>query len=214
MSESARQVRSQRRSWAHPGSGHDRIVRVALLALPVGILLLAVFLALAPLTMGGDVSFVLDKNKVDVASERLRIQAAEYRGEDDRGRAFRLRAGSAVQRSSADPVVHIDALAAQIRLEDGPAQIVANQGRYNMDAQSVAVDGPVQFQAADGYKLSTRDATVDLKTRTLQSGGAVEGSTPMGNFSADRLTADLEARTVTLNGNARLRIYPKRAKGN
>jgi len=31
---------------------------------------------------------------------------------------------------------------------------------------------------------------------------------PSGTFTADRLVADLEDRTVTLEGNARLRMVP------
>ena len=36
----------------------------------------------------------------------------------------------------------------------------------------------------------------------------VEGSVPAGTFSADRLEADLDARTVALDGHARLRMVP------
>ncbi|MFZ5748901.1 MAG: LPS export ABC transporter periplasmic protein LptC [Pseudomonadota bacterium] len=211
MSEIARRLRSQRRAWAHPGSGHDRVVRIALFGLPAGIGVLAAFLVFSPLYMGGDVSFVLDKNKVDVARERLRIQSALYRGEDAKGQPFELSAGSAVQKSSAEPVVQLNDLSARITLAEGPATLQAQRGRYDMDKDQVAVEGPIQFQTADGYTLETHDATVDLKARKLQSGGRVSGTTPMGTFSGDRLTADLEQRTVALDGNARLRIVPKRA---
>jgi lipopolysaccharide export system protein LptC len=211
LSEVALRLRSQRRSWAHPGSSHDRMVRLSLVVLPLGIGVLAAFLVTAPLLMGGDVSFVLDKNKVDVAQERLRIESAEYRGADANGRAFHLHAGSAIQRSSAEPVVQLNDLSAEIRLEEGPASIRADRGHYDLNSQRVAVEGPLRFQTADGYTLNTHDATVDLKSRKLQSGGAVSGNTPTGTFSANRLTADLERRTVSLDGNARLRIVPQRA---
>ena len=212
MSEIARQVQSQRRRWAAPGSGHDRMVRAAMLVLPVGIGVLFAFLVVAPLFSGGDVSFVLDKNKVDMASERLRIQSAEYRGSDAKGRPFLLTAGSAVQKSSAEPIVHLTQLAAKIELTDGPAHLAADHGRYNMNTQQMKIDGPIRFTAANGYTLDTHDATVDLTTRTMQSsGGPVSGTTPLGTFSGDQLNADLEGRTVRLDGNARLRIVPKRA---
>lgn len=211
MSEIAARLRSQRRSWAHPGSGHDRLVRLSLIFLPLGIGVLTAFLVTAPLFMGGDVSFVLDKNKVAMAQERLRIDAADYRGEDAKGQPFQLHAGEAIQKSSAEPVVQLRNLSAQIKLPEGPASLVADRGHYNMDTEQVAVDGPIRFQTADGYTLNTRDSTVDLKTRRMESGGAVTGNTPTGTFSGDKLTADLEQRIVRLDGNARLRIVPKRA---
>jgi lipopolysaccharide export system protein LptC len=211
MSDVASRLRSQKRSWAHPGSSHDRLVRTALFVLPISIGVLGAFLVMAPLLMGGDVSFVLDKNKVDLASERLLVNAAEYRGQDQRGRPFHLHAGSAVQQSSAEPIVRLNDLAAEIRLEDGPASLKADRGQYDINTQRVAVNGPIRFEAADGYTLNTNDATIDLKSRQLQSGGRVSGNTPTGVFSADRLNADLEQRTVSLKGNARLRIVPGRA---
>jgi len=208
----ARRVRSARQDWAAPGGSHDRFVAIARVGLPTAIGVLAAFLVMAPLTAGGDVSFVLDKNKVDVATERMKLQAAQYRGEDSKGQPFRLNAGSAIQKSSAEPIVQLNALAAQIQLSDGPAQIKANTGRYDMDTQKVQLDGPLNFTAAGGYDLKTNDATLDLANRTMQSGGAVTGTVPQGNFSANKLRADLEGRTVTLDGNARLRIVPRGTK--
>jgi lipopolysaccharide export system protein LptC len=204
--------RTARERWARPGSRHDRVVGLLRVGLPVAIGVLAAFLVMAPLTSAGDVSFVLDKNKVDVASERLKIQAARYRGEDARGRPFTLDAGQAVQKSSAEPVVQIQRLAAGIELSDGPARLEAPRGRYDMDAQAVAVDGPIAFRAANGYRLDTRDATVDLKARTMKSGGPVTGTVPQGRFSADRMSADLESRTVRLDGRARLHYVPAGAR--
>ncbi|MBB3911704.1 LPS export ABC transporter periplasmic protein LptC [Sphingomonas desiccabilis] len=212
MSEIARRERTHRQHWALPGGRHDRLIRLSLVALPVAIGVLAAFLVLAPLFMRGDVSFVLDKNKVEVAKERLRLQTARYTGADAKGQPFALTAGSAVQKSSSEPIVQLDKLAAEIQLKDGPARLNADHGRYDLDSEQVAIDGPIAFRAADGYRLDTRDATVDLKTRKLRSGGAADGTTPLGTFSGDRLSADLEARTVRLDGNARLRIQPGRTK--
>lgn len=208
MSEIADRVRTQRQRWAAPGSRHDRFVRVARWMLPSAIGVLSAFLVMAPIYTSNEVSFVLDKKKVEVAKERLKIQAAQYRGVDDKGQPFSLDAGSAIQRSSAEPVVQLNQLAASIRLSDGPATVSANSGRYDMRTEQVKLDGPLDFKSAGGYDLQTHDATIDLQQRTLVSGGAVTGRVPQGNFSANRLRADLENRTVRLEGNARLRIVP------
>lgn len=210
MSELARQVRSQRQHWAAPGGTHDRVVATARATLPIAIGVLAAFLVMAPLTMRGDVSFVLDKNKVEVAKERMRLQSATYRGEDAKGQPFALNAGSAVQKSSAEPVVRLNDLAASIQMSDGPARLVADRGRYDMDTEQVKIDGPIRFNGPNNYRLNTSDATVDLKSRQLTGTGGVTGTTSQGVFSGDRLTADLEERTVRLQGNARLRLQPGR----
>jgi lipopolysaccharide export system protein LptC len=213
MSELADQVRSERRSWAVPGSSHDRVIDLARKLMPAGIILLVILLAFAPVMMGRDISFVLSKDRVQVAKERMRVSKAQYRGEDSKGQPFVISAGSAVQRSSNDPVVKLSNLAARIQLQDGPAAIAANRGRYDLDKDQVAIDGPVVFKTADGYRLTTRDVGIDLQTRTLASAGAIEGSMPLGTFRADRLNADLNQRIVTLNGRARLHIVQGQSTG-
>ena len=208
----ARHQRTARQRWAAPGSRHDRLVAFMRFLLPSGVGVLAAFLVLAPLGAGGDVSFVLDKNKVEVARERMRSQEAQYRGQDAKGQPFRITAGSAVQRTSAEPVVQLNDLAAGIRLSDGPAALTAPSGRYDMDSERMTVDGPIAFRAAGGYRLDASGAVVDLQQRRLESDRPVTGTVPQGTFRGDQMRADLESRTVTLQGNARLRIVPGRTR--
>ena len=212
MSASARGVRSPRQHWARPGGRHDRLIRTSNWLIPASIGVLTAFLVMAPLTMAGDVSFVLDKNKVEVAKERMKLQSATYRGTDAKGQPFELDAGSAVQKSSAEAVVRIQQMAAAIQLQDGPARLTAPTARYDMDAEKVRVDGPIAVRAPNNYSLDTSSADVDLKTRQLTSTAPVTGTVRQGNFSANSMSADLESRTVRLNGNARLRIVPRQTK--
>lgn len=212
MSEAAVRSASARRRWALPGSRHDRVVRFTRTILPMGIGALIAFLSIAPLTIAGDMSFVLDKNKVEVAKERLRVTEALYRGEDAKGQPFSLRAGSAVQLTSREPVVHLRDLSARLAMTEGPAVLQANTARYDMDKEQVAVDGPVTFQSADGYRLVTRDVDVDLKSRDVASRGPVEGRMPIGTFSGGRMSADLNHHIVRLEGGARLRIVQGAAR--
>ena len=206
MSELADRERVIKRGWAAPGGFHDHVIRLMKIALPAAIGVVLAFLAFSPLEEKQEVSFVLDKNKVEHAEERLRVESAQYRGQDNRGRPFVLNARSALQQSSAVPVVAIRDMSAQIMLEDGPARLVARQARYDMEVDHVDVVGPILFAAADGYRLATRDVTVDLRERTLESRGAVDGRMPLGRFSAQRMAVDLPERRVVLSGRARLHI--------
>lgn len=206
MSKAAAKERIFRQRWAAPGGRQDRVVGSARVLLPIAAGALVGVLAMAPLAKDRDVSFLLDKNKVEVASERMRVEAAQYRGSDNQGQAFSLTAGSAVQPTSTDPIVRMSDLAARIQLRDGPASLTAGRGRYNMMAERVAMDGPLTFEASDGYKMTTSDVVADLKTRTMASSGRVEGKMPLGAFSAGRLRADLDARHVVLDGGVRLKI--------
>ena len=201
-----------RQRWAAPGSRHDWMIRFSRIILPSGVGVLAAILILAPLSARGDISFVLAKDSVALAKERMRLTAATYRGEDGKGQPFVLRAGSAVQTSSLDPVVRLGDLSANIALADGPATLKADAGRYDMNRETLMIDGPINFTAADGFQLDTRDVAVGLKTRKLASGGPVSGRLPIGTFTANRISADLNARTVVLEGRARLHITQRRGK--
>lgn len=206
MTQRADQMRDRRQLFAAPGSSHDKMVRFLGMFLPAAIGVLVAFLALAPLLRNTEVSFLLDKNQVDIARERMRVTQALYRGQDSEGRPFSLEAGSAVQKSSRNPVVEMNDLAARILLKDGPGVLEAGRGNYNMDTEQVSVVGPVQFSSANGYRMVTRDVDIDLPKRSMVSRGEVTGRLPTGTFRADRLRANLAERTVTLEGRARLRM--------
>jgi lipopolysaccharide export system protein LptC len=131
-----------------------------------------------------------------------------YRGQDDRGRPYSLVAGEAVQSSASVPVVRLEDLVARILLSDGPAVLTAPVGRYAMEEERVAVPGVVRFRAADGYRMDARNVAIDLTQGTLRGEGRVEGTVPAGSFAANSIRADLEARTITLDGDARLTMVP------
>ena len=138
MSEAATRERLFRQHWAVPGSNHDRVVRFAKVALPSAVGALIAILAFAPLEKDGDASFILDKKKVDNAPERMRVEAARYVGEDNRGQKFSIEAASAIQRSSDVPIVDISGMTARLGLAQGPLVILANHARYDLDDGAVA----------------------------------------------------------------------------
>jgi len=206
MSDLADGRRSAKRGWASPGGLHDWLMRFLKVILPAGVGLLLAYLLLSPLSKEKEISCLLDKNKVDTARERLKTQKAEYRGLDDKGRAFSIQAAQAVQAKSSDPVVDIGGMSARIQLEEGPATITADKARYNMDSQKVDVIGPILFTASDGYRLETRDVALDLNKHVAVSGGGVEGRMRLGRFTAGGMTVDLPQRRVVLTGRPRLHI--------
>jgi lipopolysaccharide export system protein LptC len=206
LSEAAHRQQEIKRHWAEPGSRHDAVVRATKYGLPVIIVVLVLTLAIAPFEKRGDVSFILDKNKVDEAKERMRVEQARYVGEDNKGQKFEIVADHAVQQSSNVPVVMIEGMRARLSLARGPLAIAALKGRYDLEQEEMLIDGPVTVAGPDGYRLATRDVRVDLDKRTIQSRGPVNGAMELGQFSAGSLSADLDERTVRLNGGVRLKI--------
>ena len=208
MTAEADRLQVRRRVSAAPGGLHDRIVRLLAVVLPMGVGVLVAVMVLTPLSPRGEISFLLDRNKVAMVEDRLRVASAMYRGQDDKGRNFSITAGSAVQHSAQRPVVEMKDLVARLLLAEGPAVVNAQNGNYDVGRQFVDVLGPVNVETADGYRMTALNVSLDIDKQHLVSHGPVEGRIPSGTFTADRLIADLQERTVTLDGHARLRMVP------
>lgn len=206
MSDAATRERAIKRHWAEPGSRHDKVVRLTKLGLPLLIGGLAVLLVVAPFDKQGDTSFILDKNKVDEAEERMRVEAARYTGEDKEGRKFLIVADRAIQQSSDVPVVMIEGMKAKLDLADGPLDILALRGLYDLEGEKVEINGPVRVTGPDNYTLAARDVTVDLNERSMRSNKPVTGTMKLGDFRAGSMSADLDQRVVRLDGGVRLKI--------
>lgn len=206
MSEAADRKQAVKRHWAEPGSRHDTVVRAVKYGLPAFIILLVILLAISPFERRGDVSFILDKNEVEQARERMRVEKAQYSGEDNKGQKFLIVADRAVQQSSDVPIVMIQGMWARLDMARGPLSIAALRGQYDLEQEVVRVNGPINVVAPDGYQLATRDVTVNFDSRMMQSSGPVSGRMPLGQFQAGSLKADLDERTVHLEGGVRLKI--------
>jgi lipopolysaccharide export system protein LptC len=205
MSKQADLERNQRQRWAMPGGKHDKLIRSLRVVLPSVIGVLVAILAFSPFTATQELSFVLDKDEVSLSKERMRLTEALYRGEDNKRRPFSLRAGSAVQKTSADTTLDMTALSARIMLNDGPASILAQRGSYSLTNETMRVNGPLAVESP-GYDMVATNVEFSLKDKTMQSFGPVSGRTKIGTFKAGRLSGDLETRVVRLDGGVHLRI--------
>lgn len=208
MTARADLIRNRRRTFAMPGGLHDRLIGFLAKALPAAIGVIAAVMILSPLGPRGEVSFLLDRNKVAVTTERMAVDKAMYRGEDEQGRPFLVTAGSAVQSSATRPLVEMNNLMARMQLDDGLAELWAPAGNYNFRDEEVLIEGLVNFRAADGYRMVMENVQIDLNTKRAVGSGGVEGALPSGTFRADSISANLDDRTVVLEGNARFRMTP------
>jgi len=204
----AKALRSKRKHFAAPGGSHDRLVAFLARALPIGVGIVAALMVITPLSPRGEVSFLLDRNKVAMVDQRLSVDNAMYRGRDDAGRPFSITAGEAIQRSSEEGIVRMQDLNAQLLLPEGPARISAQGGAYSINQEEVDILGIVRLVAADGYVMTAEGVSLNLDSRTMAGTEGVSGSVPVGSFSAREVSADLSERTITLTGDAKLTMIP------
>lgn len=188
------------------------MLRLLGVLLPASVGVVVAAMVVTPLFPRSEVSFLLDRTRVAITEERLRVADAVYRGLDNKQRPFSVTAGNAVQHSAAEPIVHMAGLVATLQLDDGPARLTAPTGDYDMRSDMMHAYGPVDFRGSNGYHMITSGVDVDLKAKRAVGTGGVQGTIPSGTFSADRISADLAGENVTLEGHAHLRMVPGKLK--
>ena len=209
MSEAADRKQEIKRHWAEPGSRHDAVVRAIKFGLPVIIVgCWSSCLPIAPFDQRGDVSFILDKNEVDegarsgCGSNRRAISARTTRA-----RSFEIVADRAVQQSSNVPVVMIEGMRARLNLARGPLNIAALKGRYDLERR--AGDGRRAGPRRWARRLPARDPRRAGRPRQADDAVAAArsaGRCRLASSRPGRLSADLDERTVRLEGGVRLKI--------
>lgn len=212
MSSAATREREARRRSMLPGGMRDTIITFAKWGLPAASgVLLAVLIAL-PLFSNQEFSFLLSKNNAEKSGVRMKMQEATYRGETNRGEPFEIMAESGVQKTSAVPVVALTGLSAAIRRDDGPATVTAPSGEFFIDQNRLIVNGPVVARSASGFSLDGNNIEVNLETNRVDTTEPVSGALPMGTFRADKFSADLKGRTITMQGGVKLRLQPGKTR--
>ena len=200
MSQLADLERSKRQAFAAPGGSFDRLIGVLRVALPAGVGALAAILIISPATERNEFSFLLDRNTIEQSPERLKVEAALYRGQDKDGFPFTLRGESAIQKTSAVEVIALSGLLASFSLNGKPAEVSAQLGAFDMTSNVVRVVGPMQFSSDSGYALTANDVTLDIDSKTLTSTGRVDGSDSKSSLSAGAATGDWDTQQFGLSG--------------
>ncbi len=184
-----------------PNSTIDYLIKAIRIIFPVIIVALITFLILTPLTVNDEFSFVLDKENVGIAPERLKVTDALYRGHDRKGRPFSLKAGSAVQKSSDVPILDMEDFVGRIVLNSGPAILSGKRGSYNLDSEVMRVNGPLQYESLAGNEFTASNVEIQLRNQNFESFDKVKGKTEFGTFNANKLSGTLGAREIILSGN-------------
>ena len=180
MAEAADQEARVKRSWAAPGGLHDALIKLLKIVLPAGVGVLLAYLLLSPLSKNREISFLLDKNKVDVAGERLKVQSAQYRGLDNQGRPFTIDADRALQATSREPVV--DIAGERLKVQAAQYRGLDNQGR------------PFTIDAEKALQATSREPVVDIDgmaASILLADGPARIAAPKGRYDMDAQKVDV-----------------------
>jgi lipopolysaccharide export system protein LptC len=189
----------------------QRVFRVLKIAVPAATGLIIVLALFWPQLVGRDTR--IDIAVPDAARERDEqpeaIVNATYSGIDREGRPFSIRARS-VRNPEGDPAaLQLIEPDAQIALKDGSVlTIVADQGLYQRDRDSLDLQGEVTLRRDGDLTVVTERANIDLRASSASGDRPVGATSPHGTLSGTGFRIAAGGDSVFVNGPAQMEIVP------
>ncbi len=200
----------QERLWPVCRTAYDDFVAIMRIALPLLAGAMGLVILLSPVFRHGELSFLINREKLDIGGDAVEIVQPRYRGVDDEGRPFVVTAERARQDHPDAPEVRLEALTLDFAMKDGrTASLVAPAALWRTGEDVVFLEEGLEGRTSDGYVLRSQSGEADLAARRLDLRGGVQGEGPLGRFTARRARFEIEERRLVLLGPVRIRILPK-----
>lgn len=130
-------------------------------------------------------------------------------GSDAKGNPFVITADRAIQMGTNVHRVRLENVEADMTLENSRwLNATANNGLFDADAKTLAMNGGIAVYSDSGYEIHTKSANADLKLGLMRGQEHVSGQGPMGLMSADRFEIDRTKKQLLLQGNVHTTIQP------
>ena len=189
---------------------YGRFVSFMKLALPSMALLIIAVLVLYPLVTVTDTGFTLDFAEISEQDDTIRMVSPHYSGTDDKGRIFQIKAESAYQNATADNIVHLDAISADVSMPNGGWMALDSLGGvYQPEADLLDLSGQVNIFSDIGYEAHSRSVGVDFVQGVATSDEQVHGQGPFGVFESGGMELDMDGNYVHLTQGVKMTVYPR-----
>ncbi len=204
---------SRRRLTGEEAAARSKMVRRLRIALPIlALAMIGVFFLNAGQDTAQDV-FLDEFQDVSAEADELHVARPRFSGIDASGNPYDITAATAVRLPGEVQLMElVDPQA--ITTDDGrQSTLTADTGAFNDKEKQLILRENVRFERNIGnetYVLRTAAATFNIDEEQVASDVGVEGDGPDGaSLSAERLIADNKSGSVILEGNVRMRFYPK-----
>lgn len=206
---------SRQRITGEQAAARSKLVRRLRIALPALALVLVAGLFLNTRNAKPDDAFLEDFKDMTASPEEYQMAKPSFAGVDAKGKPYEIKADQASQAAGNQEVVELVKPRAVTRGPDEETEVTANKGVFRTDTSKLELSDEVTLKHRIGgevYVLKTPAATVSMNDETVQSNAGVEGASEAGSLRADRMRAYNAEGRMVLEGNVRMRIYPKKLK--
>lgn len=168
-----------------------RIIGILKIVLPLAALGLLSTLFLLSREIDPLAELPMTEADLETRAREQRVSEPYFAGRSGRGDHIALSAASARPGDRESQLALAEDLRARIELAEGTQlTFLATTGTYDGSANTAALTGGVQISTSTGYEITTPGIVTRLDRIDVTS-GAIEGSGPLGTFTAGhmRLTA-------------------------
>ncbi|MEQ8965754.1 MAG: LPS export ABC transporter periplasmic protein LptC [Azospirillaceae bacterium] len=180
--------------------GYSAFVSAAKFVLPLAALGLIAIVVMWP-----SLDAPVERDVTEQQASSSSMVNPRFSSTDDQGRPYTITGTAADGVPGETAVVDIESPEADVTLEDGTwLALMADQGRFDRDAERIHLQGNVEVFRDDGYAIRTHEAHVDLQAGESWGDRAVSGHGPDGRLEGSGFRIAGNGDTIVVTGPARL----------
>lgn len=193
--------------------GYSRFVDLMRWLLPVIALALVAILVGWPGRDDDKGNLTLSFVNLGGRDESLRMISPRYVGTDSHGQPFVITADAATQDEKDQDVITLDAVEADVTLEDGRWIVLQSPtGLYNRREETLHLGEWVNIYSDDGNQFNAADVRLDLANGLASSGKPVHGQGPIGSLDAKGFKILDGGKRTRFEGSVKLVIVPAKVE--
>jgi len=188
------------------GRRYSRFVGLMKFVLPVFAVGLVVLMVAWPGRFGDGDGFRLSFADLDPDPDgNLGVVRARFAGTDSQRRPFFITAERAVQQSERFEVFNLEALQADMTLDNGTwVSVSAIYGIFDRGSRHLHLEGPIEIFTNVGYELHAEEASIDFGLGSVETGRPVNGHGPLGAIWAEGMRFTSEGSLIAFSGGVRV----------
>ena len=174
----------------HAARRHSRAVRILRIAVPagvtIGIIIIALVTYLNPLRMLAKLPINLDN--LVVSGTKVTMEAPRLTGFTHDARAYELTADTAAQDMTKPDIVELRNIRAKVEMQDKSSMnLSALSGIYDSKGETLRLEQNILLNSSSGYQGRLSEAMVDIRKGNVVSEHPVEVKMLQGTLNANRL---------------------------
>ncbi|MGB8038286.1 MAG: LPS export ABC transporter periplasmic protein LptC [Pseudolabrys sp.] len=174
----------------HAARRHSRAVRILRIAVPagvtIGIIIIALVTYLNPLRMLAKLPINLDN--LVVSGTKVTMEAPRLTGFTHDARAYELTADTAAQDMTKPDIVELRNIRARVEMQDKSSmELTARSGIYDSKGETLRLEQNILLNSSSGYQGRLSEAMVDIRKGNVVSEHPVEVKMLQGTLNANRL---------------------------